>query len=163
MRNTATSAPYARGVTAEADRQRLVSGIGRRGAATAPSWCGPTNRSGVDDVRDIAAQDELSIRVGCATGGLVITSRGVVDSLTAPLLAGILQEATSEPRIPIVLDLSRVRSLTEGGAAVIEAARAAMLAAGQALVVSADGTVRGTLIAHGITDVLDDDLQRPDR
>lgn len=117
----------------------------------------------MDDVRDIAEQDELSIRVGCATGGLVITSRGVVDSLTAPLLAGILQEATSEPRIPIVLDLSRVTFLAEGGAAAIEAARTAMLAAGQPLVVSADDTVRGTLIAHGIRDLLDDDLQRPGR
>ena len=104
---------------------------------------------------------DLGVRLACGADGLRITVLGVVDPLTAPLLAGILREATAEPRMPVVLDLCRTTSLADGSAAMIGAARSALLTAEQPFVVrNAHGTVRRALIARGMQDVLADDDHR---
>jgi hypothetical protein len=104
---------------------------------------------------------ELGVRLGCAAEGLRITVLGVVDSSTAPLLAGILREATAEPRIPVVVDLCRTTFLAVGGAAMIDAARSALMITAQPLLVrNAHGSVRRALIARGMQDALAEDDPR---
>lgn len=75
-----------------------------------------------DSERDsnIAAQFEVSVS---RLGGLaVIAVSGMVDMLTAPLLAEKIAEALAEPPVVLVVDLSKVDFLGSAGMTILVAA-----------------------------------------